>query len=149
MNRRILKEIQKGLKSKEFKFTFKNKTGYLTFTVLDGYYKGQIHTLSIKFRYGSNVKYIYPDHPPLVTFVTPIYHPNIDPKGAICLDVIKPEKWSSLYGLETIFNSIISLLNDPNVDSPFNKDAANDFSNLNQEEYKKICQQYYQDNLSE
>ncbi len=31
----------------------------------------------------------YPFVPPSVTFKTPVYHPNIDRKGTICLDLLK------------------------------------------------------------
>lgn len=31
----------------------------------------------------------YPFQPPKVQFITPVYHPNIDNAGRICLDVLK------------------------------------------------------------
>ena len=31
----------------------------------------------------------YPFAPPLCRFETPIFHPNVDEKGGICLDILK------------------------------------------------------------
>jgi len=33
----------------------------------------------------------YPFAPPLVKFITPVYHPNIDDQGRICLSALKPK----------------------------------------------------------
>jgi ubiquitin-conjugating enzyme E2 C len=55
----------------------------------------------------------YPLVPPVVVFKTPIYHPNVDFSGRICLDILK-EQWSSVYSVETILLSLQSLLGEPN-----------------------------------
>jgi len=39
------------------------------------------------------------------------------------------EKWTPVHGIRTIAMSVISMLNDPNTDSPANIDASNMFKN--------------------
>lgn len=55
----------------------------------------------------------YPFHAPDVTFRTPIYHPNVDFSGRICLDILKT-KWSAAYNIRTVLLSLQSLLGEPN-----------------------------------
>ncbi|TVU03694.1 hypothetical protein EJB05_50758, partial [Eragrostis curvula] len=61
----------------------------------------------------------YPFQPPNVTFVTPIYHPNIDNGGRICLDILNlPPKgaWQPSINIATVLTSIGLLLSEPNPD---------------------------------
>ena len=44
---------------------------------------------------------------------TPIYHPNVDFSGRICLDILK-DKWSAIYNITTVLLSLQSLLGEPN-----------------------------------
>jgi ubiquitin-conjugating enzyme E2 C len=55
----------------------------------------------------------YPMAPPTVLFKTPIYHPNVDMSGRICLDILK-DKWSAVYNIGTVLLSLQSLLGEPN-----------------------------------
>ena len=94
----------------------------------------------------------YPNSPPKMKFTSQMFHPNIYPDGTVCISILhKPgkdifneqekedEKWRPSLGAEEILLSVISMLNDPNCDSPANIDAAVMLRN-NPEEYKCIVQ---------
>lgn len=55
----------------------------------------------------------YPYTAPVVLFKTPIYHPNVDFSGRICLDILK-EKWSAVINVSAVLLSLQSLLGEPN-----------------------------------
>ena len=66
----------------------------------------------------------YPNKAPNIIFLNKIFHPNISKdNGSICLDILKDE-WKPIYTLTSILISIMSLLSDPNPDSPLNYEAA-------------------------
>ena len=100
----------------------------------DTVYEGLKFTLSISFPED------YPFSAPTIKFVTPIFHPNVDNFGNICLDILK-EKWSASYSVVTILQSLRSLLADPNNDSPLNGHAAQLWDN--QKEYKRVLHKKY------
>ena len=69
----------------------------------------------------------YPHKPPEVKFLSNnIYHPNVYSSGKICLDILQ-NQWSPMFTAEKVLLSIISLLTDPNPDSPANVVAAKDY----------------------
>jgi ubiquitin-conjugating enzyme E2 T len=61
----------------------------------------------------------YPFEPPSVQFSTPIYHPNIDSCGRICLDTLNmPPKgaWKPSINIPTVLSTVRLLLEHPNPD---------------------------------
>jgi ubiquitin-conjugating enzyme (huntingtin interacting protein 2) len=89
----------------------------------------------------------YPSVAPKMRFVNKLYHPNVVlDTGAICLDILK-DKWTPVYTIRTIILSIISLLSEPNPDSPLNGQAAklykeSLFSKKSYQEYVRIVMSY-------
>ncbi|XP_052801034.1 ubiquitin-conjugating enzyme E2 T-like [Mya arenaria] len=72
----------------------------------------------------------YPFEPPKVKFMTPIYHPNIDTAGRICLDTLKmPPKgaWKPMLNVGTVLTSIQLLMAEPNPEDPLMTDISNEF----------------------
>ncbi|GAB4828306.1 hypothetical protein Ancab_035302 [Ancistrocladus abbreviatus] len=72
----------------------------------------------------------YPFQPPIVTFVTPIYHPNIDNGGRICLDILNlPPKgaWQPSLNISTILTSLGLLLSEPNPDDGLMCEASREY----------------------
>ncbi|CAN0236995.1 unnamed protein product [Scytosiphon promiscuus] len=61
----------------------------------------------------------YPFEPPKVRFLTPIYHPNIDSGGRICLDTLKMRpagSWAPSMNVPTLLTTIRLLMAHPNGD---------------------------------
>ncbi|XP_066095514.1 ubiquitin-conjugating enzyme E2 T [Saccopteryx bilineata] len=72
----------------------------------------------------------YPFEPPQIRFLTPIYHPNIDSAGRICLDVLKtPPRgaWRPSLNIATVLASIQLLMAEPNPDDPLMADISSEF----------------------
>ena len=95
-------------------------------------------TFKLSFTFPST----YPYTSPNITFTTPMYHPNIDMRGNICLDVLK-ERWSAAYSVQTVLLSLQSLLGEPNNKSPLNAQAADLWDRKEWDEYSRFVKERY------
>ncbi|KOS22382.1 Ubiquitin-conjugating enzyme E2 14 [Escovopsis weberi] len=73
----------------------------------------------------------YPFKPPVVKFVTRIYHPNVtnDPLGNICLGLLKPENWKPSTKIVSVLEAVRNLLAEPQPDDPLEEGIAEEFRN--------------------
>jgi ubiquitin-conjugating enzyme E2 G1 len=95
----------------------------------------------------------FPNMPPTMTFLSPMWHPNVYEDGKVCISILHPpgedamnaqesaeERWRPILGVEAILMSVISMLNDPNDESPANIDAAKQWRG-DREAFKKRVRQ--------
>lgn len=92
----------------------------------------------------------YPEAPPTFRFITPIWHPNIDKDGNVCISILhKPgedeygyedlsERWLPVRSPESIILSILCLLNSPNCESPANLEASQQYRDDPISYHKKV-----------
>jgi len=90
-----------------------------------GYFKARI-TFPVDYPYG----------PPVLKFLTKVWHPNVYENGDLCISILHPpiddpqsgelpcERWNPTQNVRTVLLSVISLLNEPNTFSPANVDAS-------------------------
>jgi ubiquitin-conjugating enzyme E2 G1 len=107
----------------------------------DTIYEGGIFKGNIIF------KEDYPIRAPKVNFIN-IIHPNVHNNGDVCISILHEgsdswgyendvERWNPSHGVDSIMISIISMLSDPNFESPANVTYSVLWKD-NPEEYKKL-----------
>ncbi|XP_065360730.1 uncharacterized protein LOC135954479 [Calliphora vicina] len=107
------------------------------------------------FKLAINFGEQYPFRPPTFKFVTPVYHPNIDNSGKICLDLLRMPptgSYNPAITLESILLSIQLLLANPNPDDPLQGDAADLFKSnkeLFNQKAKELVRKHCQQEVSE
>jgi len=92
----------------------------------------------------------FPSKPPLMRFTTPgFWHPNVYKDGKVCISILHEakedqfneqesidEKWRPILSVEAVIVSVMSMLSEPNFQSPANIDASTMWKN-DPEGYKK------------
>lgn len=96
-------------------------------------YDGGVFELEVK------IPERYPFEPPKIRFITPVYHPNIDSGGRICMDLLKmPPKggWKPTINLENLLSAVRLLLGNPNPDDPLEVEIAEEYRS-NKSEFER------------
>ena len=89
----------------------------------------------------------YPCKPPQFKFTQKMFHPNIYNDGRVCISILHEgkdiyeyekdsERWNPSHSVNSIMMSIISMLSNPNFESPANLEASIMWRN-NIDAYKK------------
>ncbi|KAL7921853.1 ubiquitin-conjugating enzyme/RWD-like protein [Trichoderma austrokoningii] len=73
----------------------------------------------------------YPFKPPVVKFVTRLYHPNVtnDSLGNVCLGILKPENWKPSTKIAAVLEAVRNLLVEPQPDDPLEERIADEYRN--------------------
>ena len=89
----------------------------INMTKEDGYWRGGIYKFTV------DVPDSYPHHAPKVHLITPIYHPNIDTEGNVCLNILRKD-WTPVFSIQTVVFGVLSLFFSPEPTDPLNHQAA-------------------------
>ena len=145
--KRLQMEYKQYLKEPNYFYSIEpNEDNFLIWNILligpaDTIFEGGIFKCQLTFTKE------YPIKPPTFNFIDKIFHPNIYKDGKVCISILHEgtdifgyenisERWNPSQNVNSILMSIISLLPEPNFDSPANIDASVLWrSNYN--EYKK------------
>lgn len=76
-----------------------------------------------KYLFTISVPAGYPHQPPKVHLETPIYHPNIDTEGNVCLNILRKD-WKPVLGINPVILGLVFLFIEPNPEDPLNHEAA-------------------------
>ena len=146
--RRLQGELQEIYQDTNFFFSVEpDESSFLKWNFLmigppDTFYEGGIFQGVIIF---SNE---YPNKPPQLKFTSEIFHPNIYKDGKVCISILHEgedewgyelasERWNPSHSVNSIMMSIISMLGDPNFESPADIDRSTMWKN-NTDDFKNL-----------
>ena len=135
---RIQKELEEITSSTGYSITIPDPNNILIFQVEvippTGIYTGK------KFLIEFKIPEDFPFERPIVKCLTQVWHPNIDPTGAICLSLLK-EGYNPTLSLTFLVIGLQYLFSSPNPEDPLNKEAANQYIN-NYQKFLTVANEY-------
>jgi len=71
----------------------------------------------------------YPFKPPVLSFTTKIYHPNVsnDDKGSMCLGILRSDNWKPSCKIMQVLEMARGLLAEPNIDDAVETSIAEEY----------------------
>ena len=69
----------------------------------------------------------YPYKPPKITFLTKIYHPNIDEQGQVNLAIINAKNWKPATKTDQVIQALVALVHNPEPENPLRADLAEEY----------------------
>ncbi|KAK2761202.1 hypothetical protein FQN54_001723 [Arachnomyces sp. PD_36] len=92
----------------------------------------------------------YPFKPPLLSFSTKIYHPNVtnDDKGSMCLGMIKSDEWKPSSKISAVLEFARQLLAEPMPDDAVEGRIAEQYNN-DRPKYEQIAKEWTRKYASE
>lgn len=97
----------------------------VTIRPTSGPYKGG--TFNFMFVFSPN----YPFTPPKVSIVEKVYHPNLNTKGGVCLNVLR-EEYKPTLTMSTFVLGLLNLMLEPNSDDGLTKEICEAMRDMNQ-----------------
>jgi len=95
-----------------------------------------------RFKFSVEVTPEYNMQPPKVHCLTPVFHPNIDSDGHVCLNILRDE-WTPAYDLMAIIVGLLHLFYRPNPDDPLDREAA-DLMRKHPDEFKRRARRSFE-----
>jgi ubiquitin-conjugating enzyme E2 G1 len=146
--KRLQSEYRQILKDPNYFFSVEpDMNNFLIWDVLligppDSPFEGGIFKCQFKFTQ------LYPNKPPEFKFLTSLPHPNIYPDGRVCISILHEgkdqwgyedisERWNPSHSVNSIIMSILSVISNPNFESPANIDISVMWKN-NYNQYKQL-----------
>ncbi|KAL0636662.1 hypothetical protein Q9L58_004394 [Maublancomyces gigas] len=85
----------------------------------------------------------YPFKPPILSFQTKIYHPNVsnDDKGSMCLGILRSDQWKPSCKIMAVLEMARGLLLEPNPDDAVETTIAEQFK-TDKSQFEKNAKQW-------
>mmetsp|Transcript_11859 Transcript_11859/g.19982 ORF Transcript_11859/g.19982 Transcript_11859/m.19982 type:complete len:169 (+) Transcript_11859:77-583(+) len=92
----------------------------------------------------------YPNNPPEMRITSEFWHPNVYEDGKVCISILHApgedqygyesasERWLPIHTVESILISVISMIGEPNLESPANIAAAKEYR-TDLDAFKRNC----------